>query len=99
MLKPRSSAAAIGIQRLEHASSELWSAIEALGDRRSFFVLEQFVPGDVYHVDSIVWEREVLYHAAHKYGTPPMNIAHDGGVFTTRTPRARRRRGAARSPP
>ena len=65
--------------------AELWSAIEALGDRRSFFVLERYVPGDVYHVDSIVWEREVLYHAAHKYGTPPMNTAHDGGVFTTRT--------------
>jgi biotin carboxylase len=84
VLKPRSSAAAIGIQRLDTVG-ELWSAIEALGDRRSFFVLERYVPGDVYHVDSIVWEREVLYHAAHKYGTPPMNTAHDGGVFTTRT--------------
>jgi hypothetical protein len=39
----------------------------------------------VYHVDSIVWERDVLFHAAHKYGKPPMNIAHEGGVFTTRT--------------
>ena len=84
VLKPRSSAAAIGIQRLETVGA-LWAAIEALGDRRSFFVLERYVPGDVYHVDSIVWEREVLYHAAHKYGTPPMNTAHDGGVFTTRT--------------
>jgi biotin carboxylase len=84
VLKPRSSAAAIGIQRL-NTVAELWSAIEALGDRRSFFVLERYVPGDVYHVDSIVWEREVLYHAAHKYGTPPMNTAHDGGVFTTRS--------------
>jgi hypothetical protein len=27
----------------------------------------------------------VLYHASHKYGTPPMNTAHDGGVFTTRS--------------
>ena len=84
VLKPRSSAAAIGIQRL-NTKDELWSAVEALGDRRSFFVLERYVPGDVYHVDSVVWEREVLYHAAHKYGTPPMNTAHDGGVFTTRT--------------
>ncbi len=43
------------------------------------------MPGDVYHVDSIVWERDILYHAAHRYGRPPMDIAHDGGVFTTRT--------------
>ena len=26
-----------------------------LGDERSFYVLEQFVPGDVFHVDSLVW--------------------------------------------
>jgi biotin carboxylase len=84
VLKPRSSAAAMGIQRLDTVTA-LWSAIEALGDRRSFFVLEHYVPGDVYHVDSVVWEREVLCHAAHKYGTPPLNTAHDGGVFTTRT--------------
>jgi biotin carboxylase len=84
VLKPRSSAAAIGIRRVNTAP-ELWSAIEQLGDRRSFFVLERYVPGDVYHVDSIVWEREVLYHAAHRYGTPPMTTAHEGGVFTTRS--------------
>jgi biotin carboxylase len=84
VLKPRSSAAAIGIRRVNTAA-ELWSAIEQLGDRRSFFVLERYVPGDVYHVDSVVWEREVLYHAAHRYGTPPMTTAHEGGVFTTRS--------------
>jgi len=84
VLKPRSSAAAIGIRKIEHAD-QLWPAIEALGDQRSFFVLERYVPGDVYHVDSIVWEREVVYHASHKYGTPPMRTAHEGGVFTTRS--------------
>ena len=84
VLKPRSSAAAIGISRVDGVD-DLWRAVEALGDRRSFFLLEQYVPGDVYHVDSIVWEREILYHAAHRYGRPPMDIAHDGGVFTTRT--------------
>lgn len=84
VLKPRSSAAAIGISRIDR-SDDLWPAVEALGDRRSFFLLEQFIPGDVYHADSIVWEREILYHAAHRYGRPPMAIAHSGGVFTTRT--------------
>lgn len=84
VLKPRSSAAAIGIRRIAD-TDRLWPAIEALGDQRSFFVLERFVPGEVYHVDSIVWEREVLFHAAHKYGAPPIDTAHDGGVFTTHT--------------
>jgi biotin carboxylase len=84
VLKPRSSAAAIGIQRVESVT-DLWRAIDALGDRRSFHVLEQFVPGDVYHVDSIVWDRRVLFQPAHRYGKPPMAVAHEGGVFTTRT--------------
>ena len=84
VLKPRSSAAAIGIKRIT-GISDLWPTLETLGDRRSFFLLEQFVPGDVYHVDSIVWDRTVHFHAAHRYGKPPMTIAHDGGVFSTRT--------------
>jgi len=84
VLKPRSSAAAIGVKRIGNAD-ELWAAVETLGDNRSFHLLERYVPGDVYHVDSIVWERDVLFDAAHKYGAPPMDVAHEGGVFTTRS--------------
>jgi biotin carboxylase len=84
VLKPRSSAAAIGVTRIGDADA-LWAAIETLGDNRSFHLLERYVPGDVYHVDSIVWERDVLFDAAHKYGAPPMDVAHGGGVFTTRS--------------
>ncbi len=84
MLKPRSNAAAIGIRRLERAD-ELFEAVESLGDRRSFYLLERFVPGDVFHVDALVWEREPIFHAAHQYGQPPFSVAHQGGIFTTRT--------------
>jgi len=48
-------------------------------------VLEQFVAGDVFHVDSLVWEREPIFHTAHQYGMPPFSVAHQGGIFTTRT--------------
>jgi biotin carboxylase len=84
MLKPRSNAAAIGISRLER-TEDVWPALDALGDRRSFFLLERFVTGDVFHVDSLVWERDVIFHAAHQYGKPPFAVAHHGGIFTTRT--------------
>ena len=84
MLKPRSNAAAIGISRIERAG-DLWAAVEGLGDKRSFYVLERFVAGDVFHVDALVWEREVIFHAAHQYGAPPFSVAHQGGIFTTRT--------------
>ncbi len=47
-------------------------------------VLERFVQGDVYHVDSIVWGGEVVFAVAFKYGRPPMEIAHQGGIFVTK---------------
>ena len=84
LLKPRFEASATGIQKL-YTPDEFWTAIERLGDRQSFFLLEQYIPGDIFHVDSIVSEKEVLFSAAHKYGSPPLNVAHEGGVFTTKT--------------
>ena len=60
VLKPRSSAAAIGIKKVGDRDA-LWRALDAAGDDRSRCVLEQFVPGDVYHVDSIVWAGKVVF--------------------------------------
>ena len=84
LLKPRTQASALGIRKI-HDPEQLWRALDELGDRQSEFVLEQFVPGDIFHVDSIVSEREVKFSAVHQYGRPPMQVMHDGGVFTTRT--------------
>ncbi len=83
VLKPRSEASAVGIKKVKRAD-ELWPLLDQLGDRQSFYVLEQFIPGDIYHIDSIVSEREVVFAVPHKYGHPPMNVAHEGGIFTTR---------------
>jgi biotin carboxylase len=82
VLKPRSQASAIGIRKFT-APDELWRAIDELGDRQSFHLIEQYIAGDVYHVDAIVWNRAVCFAAAHKYGEPPMDVAHHGGVFVT----------------
>jgi hypothetical protein len=84
VLKPRSQAAAIGIRKLG-STEELWRTLDMLGDARPDYVLEQFVPGDVYHVDSLVFGKRVVFAAASRYGTPPMAVAHDGGIFVTRT--------------
>jgi biotin carboxylase len=83
VLKPRQEASAIGIKKI-HAGEELWPLLEQLGDKQSTYLLEKFVPGDVYHVDSAVSENEVVFSNVSKYGKPPMNVAH-GGVFTTFT--------------
>ena len=83
VLKPRQEASAIGIKKI-HSGQELWPLLEQLGDKQSTYLLEKFVPGDVFHVDSVVSENEVLFMNVSKYGKPPMNVAH-GGVFTTFT--------------
>ena len=84
VLKPRGSAGAMGIKQIASAE-ELWRWLDKLGDEQSDFLLEQFVPGDVFHVDSIVSERSIVFNAAHQYGRPPLAVSHGGGVFTSRT--------------
>ncbi len=84
LLKPRSQASGIGMKKI-HEAGELWPWLDKLGDQQSFYLLEQFVPGDVFHVDSIVSERKVVFAEAHAYGKPPLDVSHQGGIFTTRT--------------
>jgi biotin carboxylase len=84
LLKPRTEASAVGIRKIEEPD-QLWRALEELGDVQSRYLLEEFVPGDIFHVDSIVSEGQVVFSVVHKYGRPPMQLMHEGGVFTTRT--------------
>ena len=84
LLKPRSQASGIGMKKI-YQPYELWPWLDKLGDEQSHFLLEQFIPGSVFHVDSVVNEREVLFADAHAYGVPPLDVSHAGGVFTTRT--------------
>jgi biotin carboxylase len=87
VLKPRGMAAATGI-RVVATRGGLWPALESTGDERPMFLLEEFVAGDVYHVDSIVRGGRIVFSAVSKYGRPPIQIAHEGGVFVTRTLKA-----------
>jgi len=84
LLKPRSEASALGIKKIQ-VPEDLWRALDELGDRQSYFLMEQFVPGEIFHVDSIVSEGKVVFSSVHQYGRPPMQVMHEGGVFTTRT--------------
>ncbi len=88
VLKPRLMAGAIGIKKY-YEREEVWQRIHSLGDQQSFFVLERFVPGDIFHVDSIWFGGEMVTAVASAYGTPPLEVTTDGGIFTTRLlPRA-----------
>src|SRR5437763_17089144 len=76
-------AGAIGIKKF-HNRQDVWNKIHRLGDEQSFFVLERFVPGNIFHVDSIWFKGEMVYAVASAYGTPPLEVTQRGGIFTTR---------------
>ncbi len=82
MIKARLLAGAYGLKKVNNPQ-EMWEHINALGDEQSFYLMERFVKGNVYHVDSIIYEREVKFALASKYGTPPFEVAHEGRVFTS----------------
>ncbi len=84
LLKPRSSASAIGIQKISEPNA-VWPLLEKLGDEATNHLVERFVPGEIYHVEGLSWHGELKFALAHKYGQPPFETMHAGGVFSTRT--------------
>ncbi len=83
LLKPRTEAGAMGIKPVS-SDEELWRGLEQLGDGQSHYVLEAFVSGEVFHVDSLVADGRLLFASAQKYSRPPIQVAHEGGVFISR---------------
>jgi biotin carboxylase len=94
LLKPRAAASAIGIKPIGKAE-ELWPILDALGDEQSCYLLEQFVRGEVFHLEGVTWNNKLLCGIPCKYGKPPMQTMHQGGVFTTRTLAPQSEEGAA----
>jgi biotin carboxylase len=84
LVKPRSEASSMGIKKIEHPD-QLWALLETLGDQQSFFLMERYLPGDVFHVDGLVVDGAVVFSNASQYGRPPLDVYQGGGVFITRT--------------
>jgi biotin carboxylase len=84
LLKPRLEASSVGIQKLTDAD-EAWRRIDALGDDQSFHLLERFIPGDVFHVDTIVAGGEPVFVEVGQYHRPLLEVWQGGGIFASRT--------------
>jgi len=90
VLKPRSDVSAIGIRKME-SGEEVWSVIdelnkrESLRERASYHLIARFVPGAVFHVDSLVHQKRVVFAGVNKYGRPPLQVAHGGGAYISQT--------------
>jgi len=90
VIKPRSDVSAIGIRKVSEPQ-EVWRAMdemnerENLRERASYYVLARFVAGEVFHVDSVVNDGKVMFAGTNQYGRPPMQVAHQGGAYISRT--------------
>ncbi|MGC2238946.1 MAG: ATP-grasp domain-containing protein [Pyrinomonadaceae bacterium] len=88
IVKPRTEVAAFGIRKCE-TEEQVWQALVDLDNRSTWrdhpsqFLIERFIEGDVFHVDSIVENGKVVAAGVSQYGTPPFTVTHQGGVFTT----------------
>src|SRR5829696_4252185 len=90
VIKPRSDVSAIGIRKVSEPL-EVWRAIdemnerENLRERASYYVLARFIPGEVFHIDSVVNNGKVVFAGTNQYGRPPMQVAHQGGAYISKT--------------
>jgi biotin carboxylase len=88
IMKPRHEVSAFGIRKCE-SSERIWEVLTDLDSRNNWrdhpsqFVLEKFIEGNVFHVDSVVKDGKVVACGVSQYGTPPFKVTHQGGVFTT----------------
>jgi len=88
VVKPRTEVNAFGIRKCENAE-QVWRVLSELDARNTWrnhpsqFLIERFVEGAVFHVDSVVERGRIVASGVSRYGTTPMNVSHKGGVFTT----------------
>lgn len=84
VIKPRAEASAAGIKKV-YSFDEAWNTIHSLGDERHMFLIEQFKPGDVYHVDALTLDKKVIFERSSQYLNTPFEVAHGGGIFRSVT--------------
>lgn len=84
VVKPRSEASATGIKKV-YNSEQLWEVVHHLGDKRHEYLVEQFKPGDVFHVDSLSVNGKFVFTRCSQYLSTPMEVAHGGGIFRSVT--------------
>lgn len=89
VMKPRADASSIGIKKMTDPE-QVWRAVDALNknderERADAYLLEEFIPGDVFHVDSLISNGEVAVACVNRYGSAPLEIAVNGGVSNSFT--------------
>ena len=90
IVKPRTEVSAFGIKKCA-TKEQVWKVLNDLDarntwrDHPSLYLIERFIEGKVFHIDSVVENGKVVASGVSEYGTPPMTVSHQGGVFTSFT--------------
>ncbi len=88
IVKPRTEVSAFGIKKCD-TKEQVWEVLNNLDSRNTWrdhpsqYLIEKFIEGTVYHIDSVVENGKVSACGVSRYGTPPMTVSHQGGVFTS----------------
>ena len=90
VIKPRADASAIGIKKV-YESEQVWrlndslNENESLADRSDAYLMEEFIEGEIFHVDSLVVGGKAVVACANQYGISPLEVTVNGGVSTSHT--------------
>ncbi len=84
LAKPRRDAGSLGIRKIPSPEA-FWKWSDDSGAHRHEFLLEEFRPGIICHVDSLNYEDETLFTRCSQYLDAPFDVAHGGGIFQSRT--------------
>jgi len=88
IVKPRTEVSAFGIRKCETAE-QVWDVLTDLDNRNTWrdhpsqFLIERFIEGRVFHIDSVTEGGKVVACGVSQYGTTPFKVSHYGGVFTS----------------
>ena len=88
IIKPRTEVSAFGIRKCD-TKEQVWQILNELDARNTWrdhpsqFLIEEFIEGKVFHVDSVVEGGKVAACGVSQYGMTPLKVSHQGGVFTT----------------
>jgi hypothetical protein len=80
IVKPRGQASATGMKKI-YSEIELWEHLDKLGGDRHNYLVEQFKPGDVFHVDALSLNGKLIFSRVSQYLSTPFEVAHGGGIF------------------
>lgn len=89
IVKPRTEVSAFGIRKCENAE-QVWNVLTELDSRNNWrdhpskYLIERFIEGNVYHVDSVIENGRVVAAGVNEYGITPFDVAR-GGVFMSST--------------